>query len=309
MRRVLVPLDGTELATTIFPDACRLAGRNGTLILVLDANWLRYDKETGTYADWSAVKEAGNYLHAQAAALREQGVRVEVHRILPHDIVWGIDAAAEVFHADMIACATHGRGPLGRLVHGGMAWRMVAHSPVPVLLRHPEDMPATGSSFAGPRRIMVPLDGSEYAEKALPLAQQRALEWHAPLWLVRVVRALAVYSMPYSHVGAIQCDHDRHMAEAYLEQIAHSLPGAVHTHVSIGGIVDNLVELAKSSSITDIILASHGRTGLSRVILGSVADELIHRLHCPILVIPALATGRLEGHDEVVRKEVTPVGV
>ena len=62
-------------------------------------------------------------------------------------------------------------------------------------------------------------------------------------------------------------------------------------------MVDRLVEMVEGSPITDIVMASHGRTGLPRFVLGSVADALVQRLHCPIIVIPAMAAGRLEDHD------------
>jgi nucleotide-binding universal stress UspA family protein len=68
----------------------------------------------------------------------------------------------------------------------------------------------------------------------------------------------------------------------------------VHSQADVGAVSDVLVGYVDRFSITDVVMASHGRTGLSRVILGSVTDDLLHRLHSPIIVIPVLATGRLE---------------
>jgi nucleotide-binding universal stress UspA family protein len=65
--------------------------------------------------------------------------------------------------------------------------------------------------------------------------------------------------------------------------------------------MEALIEAVDDWGITDVVMASHGRTGLARVILGSVADELIQRLHLPIIVIPALAAQAM--HDEQVREE------
>src|SRR5437764_251138 len=90
-----------------------------------------------------------------------------------------VKGADVVAHTDFVACATHGRSPLGRLVHGGVAWHALAHSTVPVLLRRIDEKPHYASIFAEPRKIMVPLDGSELAETALPLAAELAEEWDA----------------------------------------------------------------------------------------------------------------------------------
>jgi nucleotide-binding universal stress UspA family protein len=109
---------------------------------------------------------------------------------------------------------------------------------------------------------------------------------------VQVVPALPPAD-PYVPFGRLDVDYsdDVRAAEEYLRGIAAHLPGEVHTLACAGGVIDTLVELAGTSSISHIVLASHGRTALPRVILGSVADMLIHRLHCPIVVIPALAAG------------------
>ena len=64
----------------------------------------------------------------------------------------------------------------------------------------------------------------------------------------------------------------------------------VYTHVLNGSPRDELATAASTWDITDIVISSHGRTGLPRVIVGSVADALIHRLELPIIVVPALAT-------------------
>ena len=148
---------------------------------------------------------------------------------------------------------------------------------------------------------MVPLDGSKYAEKALPLAQELALEWNAPLWLVQVVPQYAITDTAYTPGDFVAETYDEMVKEAqtYLERIVVSISGEAYAVAGFGSVPDTLVEYVHQFSITDVIMASHGRTGLSRVILGSVADEIIRRLHGPIIVVPALAAGRLEDHPLV----------
>jgi nucleotide-binding universal stress UspA family protein len=309
MRRVLVPLDGSKLAETILPDAARLAGSNGELVLVHGPGLQVQHAGLPEVRSWTPASSAQEYLDNLAEILRLGGMNVQVQTLTIGDLPRAIDEAASRFGADMIACATHGRGPLGRLAHGGVAWRAAAHSSVPVLLRHPEDQPQIHTMYEHPRRIMVPLDGSAYAEKALPLAEELALEWNAGIWPVQVIPDLLGYDAPYraGTVPPYDAQEDERAAQAYLDRIASSLPGEVHATILLGRIVDRLVEMVDTATITDIVMASHGRTGLSRVILGSVADALIQHLHCPIIVIPALAAGHLEDHDQVVETGRSPI--
>ncbi|MBV9280661.1 MAG: universal stress protein, partial [Chloroflexi bacterium] len=279
------------LAESILPDARDLAGPQGELVLVRDAVRRRYARPGASY-DRPNLEEAEDYLEILAERLRAEGhpggTGVQTHALVINDVALAIDEAARIFHANFIACATHGHGPLGRLVHGGVAWRAVAHSPVPVLLRHPEDRPRPRSLVPGPRRILVPLDGSRYAERALPVARQLTAEWDASLWLVQIIPELRPPSDPAIPLTGTEerLARDVRAAGEYLRSISADLPGEVHLLSCTGGVVDALVEIARASAIGHIVLASQGRTPLQRVILGSVADSLIQRLHCPIVVVP-----------------------
>ncbi len=301
MRRVLVPLDGSELSEAIIPDARRLAGTDGELILVREASGRVLERDMLVDTSMSALENAETYLAHEADKLRAEGVTVRTRSFVLTDAASAIDEAVRIFKADVIAIATHGRRPLGRVLHGSTAWRALAHSPVPVLLRHVESGSPPVDDGGKKRRIMVPLDGSKYAEKALPLAQELALEWNAPLWLVQVVPQYAVTDTPYTPGDFVAQTPDEVVNEAqvYLERIAVAISAEAYAEAGFGSVPDTLVEYVDQFSITDLIMASHGRTGLSRVILGSVADEIIHRLHGPIIVVPALAAGRLEDHPLV----------
>lgn len=305
MRRVLVPLDGSALAESIIRDARRLAGVDGTLVLVRDASRPSYNLDLGVAAGPLTVSNCEAYLETMARLLREQGVRVEIHTTFLNDISLAIDAAAELFEVDMIACSTHGRSVVGRLVRGGAAWQALAGSKVPVLLRHGDDRPNPEFEAPQRRRIMVPLDGSEYAEKALPLAQELVLEWGAQLVLVRVMTITGSLGAPSIDYYAVQYESEIAEGRDYLKALAATLQGEVQTKTCVGAVVDRLAEVVDAMEITDVVIASHGRSGLSRVILGSVADSLIHKVHVPIIVIPALATTPREGHVE--REETRPV--
>jgi nucleotide-binding universal stress UspA family protein len=287
--RILVPLDGTPEGEQIIPDALALAGTRGEVILLHVIRSQAFDHGTGGYSGHTAVQGSEKYLEHVAAPLREQGRKIQKVTYLSADPSAAIDDAARVYNVDLIACATHARGPVGRLLHGGVAWKAVANSNVPVILRHPEA--ATNGSRVRARevsRILVPLDGSGYAEKALPLASDLAVQWESPLILVHVVPPAS------RSTQATASQHRERLyeeASTYLTNLSHTLSCKVETRTVFGHVVDSLVQSMESEQPSHVVMASHGRTGLSRVILGCVADELVGLVRCPIIIIPALARG------------------
>lgn len=263
MRRVLVPLDGSRLAESILPDARRLAGPSGQLVLMRDA----------TAADGEDAAGAEDYLERLAQSLRSPDLSVETHTMTGDPAV-AIDVGAQAYRSDIIALATHGRSQAQRNWWGSVAWRAALRSPVPVLLRHAEQ-DGTQEEAVTERRIMVPLDGSDLAEKALPLAGDLAREWDAQLWLVRVISS---------------AEDEPEVARQYLGRVAEHQGGDAHDEVLVGPAVESLAGAVNRLGITDVVMTSHGRTGVSRAIVGEVADNLIQRLHCPVMVIPSLFT-------------------
>lgn len=296
MRRILVPLDGSYLAEQVLPDARRLAGPDGELVLFRDVNWVRYDAETAHYNYHQALVEAKRYLDKLATKLRRQGVKVSMHRQTELDVAWSIDEAAREFGVDMIACATHGRGPFARFLSGGVVWKALTHSPVPVLVRHVHDS-GEFQELSEPRQrhILVPLDGSKFAETALPLATELAAEWGAQLRLVHVVPESGTPNVPYFRLlepagGLIE----EIAAREYLEKTVLTLPIEAVGSVLAGSPVAGCLEQAVTKwCITDVVMSSHGRSGLELAVIGSVADDIIHRLRCPVLVVPVRAAERI----------------
>jgi nucleotide-binding universal stress UspA family protein len=161
---------------------------------------------------------------------------------------------------------------------------------VPVLLRHPVADGKSAAANPEQRRILVPLDGSPLAQEALPLAQELAAEWQAPIDLVRVVPDLPAGT-------------STEPAQEYLTSIRYTMTGKVQEHVLNGNPVEELVAFVHGARVTDVVMASHGRTGLARVFLGSVAHEIVRRLSLPVIVVPALSTGESEQPEDTVQSE------
>jgi nucleotide-binding universal stress UspA family protein len=132
------------------------------------------------------------------------------------------------------------------------------------------------------RTILVPLDGSGFAEHALPTAVHLAAGAKARLLLARV------HHLP-SHLGATWDDFFRNEAKRYLERIAvratEAQPIDVETALLDGDVVEAIRERAERSDECLIVMSTNGRTGLSRAWLGSVADGVLRQSTRPVLAL------------------------
>lgn len=286
MRRVLVPLDGTDLAAAILPDAQRLAGPGGELVLIRDAT----TPSAGDAGQRKEIDALQAYLDAVVQTLRAEGVSATGQPVAWGDAAMAIDRAAELLDVDMTAVATHGRSASEQWQRGSVAWRTLLRSRVPVLVRHVPEADGAARVLPEDRQILVPLDGSALAEKALPLARALADEWDAPLRLAQAVPAEG----DGSGTGADE-------AERYLQRLRGGLGRNVQVTVVTGPAEESLVVAVDELGVTDVVMTSQGRTGVSRANVGSVADALIHGLTCPIVIIPPLVT-LSEGQSEAVEE-------
>jgi nucleotide-binding universal stress UspA family protein len=142
-------------------------------------------------------------------------------------------------------------------------------------------------------RIIVPLDGSKLAERALPEAEQLAKLTGAPLLLLRVVDyssrdRLGDFGLLYEYEAMAQALAEEHeIAEAYLADVVRKLEAEDYTVSAtvVDGIAAKaIVALAQPGDA--IVMATHGRTGVDHFILGSIAEKVVAHAPCPVLVVP-----------------------
>jgi nucleotide-binding universal stress UspA family protein len=149
-------------------------------------------------------------------------------------------------------------------------------------------------------RILVALDGSELAERSLPPAEALAERFGAELILVRAVvlstlRAAGAVVVAPAGPGPIvdptpHLEEERIEASQYLDALADQLRSRgrlVKTEMRSGAAGKVIVDLANELEAGLIVMTTHGRSGLERVILGSVTDEVLRHAPCPVLVVPA----------------------
>lgn len=281
---ILVPLDGSSLSERALPYAARLAKGAGAHLRLLHVQ----PKELDSKHPWIEA-DVGARIEDLAGRLRAQGVQATARTIAAEPPVDGILAGADEPPADLIVMSTHGRSGIGRWLYGSVADAILRRSIVPVML-----IPSTCDhvwSADRPLKILVPLDGSDNAEVALGPAQMLRRAMGAELFLLRVVDQSSDVVWRFDPVGLqmreippVQIEH----AQAYLTTIASApAPGGetMGTLVDVGTPASTISKVARQEDIDLIVMATHGRTGLARLTMGSVATTTVHRAHTPVLLV------------------------
>jgi nucleotide-binding universal stress UspA family protein len=148
--------------------------------------------------------------------------------------------------------------------------------------------------------LLVPLDGSAHAERALPIAARIARASASHILLVRAVAVPAIYDGVMYNGEALrgQLLHDEtERARDYLGEIARSSPLAglpVESIAELGSPADVILDVAAARRAELIVMMSHGRTGLGRWVLGSVSEHVVHHASAPVLVLRGGTVGAVD---------------
>ncbi len=281
---IIVPMDGSELAEQVLPCAGQVAQHTGAGLLLLQV--------LPTDASAALKEEAFAYLDEVAKNL-DQRVQTEIRLGNPANEIM---TAAGAVPEPIIAMTTHGRGGLGRLLYGSVADQVVRDANVPVFLIRSGAVPATPCAI---HSILVPLDGSAYAEAALPYAAELARVFDADLWLAQVADTTSVTEDPaVAEKLAAEYQQAVRDANAYLHTLADrfSRDGIrVHPRVLAGFTEDELLQFGKETAADLIVMASHGRSGLRRFGSRSLAERLLRLGTAPVLMVRPAGVAWTEG--------------
>jgi nucleotide-binding universal stress UspA family protein len=299
-KRILVLLDGSRLSERALAPAALLAKRCAADLLLLVGATRGYSfPGLLTSAVELQAHDMERYLTRVATPLRAEGITVEtaVQRESP---ARAIAAHSDGRGVDLIVTATRGRTGLEALLHPSVTWAVLGQSPVPVLALkyhtdaegHPPEptVPRFLTDPAAP--ILVPLDGSRRAERALPLAEQFARFATHPLVLVRatglpyLAGGVIDYPMTLAHLEEWSLEE----ARIYLERKQSELARTgleVKTAAMLGEAVASTLDCVQKYQAGMVVIASHGRSGLNHLFLGSVARRLLSCVAVPLLLVPA----------------------
>jgi nucleotide-binding universal stress UspA family protein len=247
-----------------------------------------------------------------AAHLRERGLKVTA-RTMHGDATSAILDASVDMPADLIVMSTHGRGGIGRWLYGSVADQVLVRATVPVLL-----VPAAcDHPWPDDRRlkILAPLDGSDLSEAALGPARVLSRAVGADLLLLRVIEQDASVVWGVDPIGvALQRVTPEELGEArqYLDELADP-PGPVDRSVDVlvdaGDPASVISRIARQERVDLIAMATHGRTGLARLTMGSVATSTLQRAHVPVLLVRPPGLERLTNQPSSEPGESVPPDV
>ena len=293
-KTILIALDGTPEAEAIVPLARALAhARYAELVLV---------RITDNYHPTAAENVAANqYLDevVQRHGLGRLRVRTELRY---GDVAEQLVAAAREANADLIALATHGRQGIARAWFGSVAERVLADSPVPLLVLRTDGQPA-----AQIKRLLVPLDNSPRSTAALNVARDIAIQTAAHLHLLEAVEPQANRTSE-AEIAPLREAEMRAEVQARLDGIIAQLyaRGIVTTgEATVGPIAETIARVAREKRSDLIVMGTHGFTGPRRALYGSIADEVMRTAGLPVLLIrqgTAVPAGAAQDAVEVVPK-------
>jgi nucleotide-binding universal stress UspA family protein len=298
-RSILVPLDGSPFGEHALPLALTLARKAGARlqlahVQVLPAPmFVECRANVENTRDPRAVEKAKEYLENVAKRLAGAANVAVSPVVLEGGIVAALTTHVTNTAVDLVVMTTHGRGPFSRFWLGSVADEFIRRAPVPVLLVRPQETPADLAREVTLRKLLVPLDGSAVGERILEPAVALGSLMKAEVTLLRVVPPpmFTVYEpMGYgAHLPEEpSLEEQRRHAQAYVDQVAARLRAqsrVVSTRVLVGREpAEAILEEAQTQGSHFIALATHGRKGLTRLLLGSVADKVIRAATIPILV-------------------------
>ena len=280
LKLIVVPLDGSPLSERVVPYAahlCRVSGASVELVraavspsaaVVTNAAAARI----AAAHQAQVLKEAEEELGRVARQLRDQGITTNVVARIAGPVEL-ITQTAQAENADLILISVHGRSGLTRYVLGSFSDELLRRAELPLFLVPPSCL---GQWPTDRRlRLLVPLDGSALGEEALGPAKELASTLGADLLLLRSVHS--------DHGGQDVSD-----GTAYLEGLAAALHGEgfeVMVQVTTEAPQAAILKVMSDQGADLIVMATHGRSGLARVLLGSVAADVVAHSTVPLLLI------------------------
>jgi nucleotide-binding universal stress UspA family protein len=287
--RILIPLDGSELAEAILPQVQRLLLRTGSEVLLLQT--VPYPPDFHIALP-TILEDAHRYIRRKTFELVNSGVRARglVEQGLAAGTILEVAARESV---SLVAMSTHGRTGLSRWAFGSVAEKVLRAGPAPLLLLR-SFRPGPGKALSRGRlqelpfrNILVPVDGREASLSVLSTVLEiaRPIDAHVTL--------LCVHE-PSPYEGRWD-SADQPAAAAQELLSAACIP--VRTEVRKGDPALEILRAADDLSADLIAMATHGRSGPSRWVLGSVTEKVLHGATVPMLV----ARRKGEGAEESAR--------
>ena len=297
--KLLIPLDGSKTAEKVLPYARYLAGKFRLpveLLAVIDIADIASHmvSERARFLDTiieDGVQHSTSYLRGIATSFAGVDVSCTVEKGNAEETIIERAGADKTM---LVAMATHGRSGVNRFLLGSVAEKVLRGTVNPLLLIRAGDE-AKSEGEATFRSVIVPLDGSDIAEKVLPIVADTAKKLDLEVELFRA------YHSPYTAYaggeGFYAVNYDeliasvRDEAQEYLQAKAGDLKrlgvSKVICTTKEGFAADEIIALGRKTADNLIAMSSHGRSGVTRWVLGSVAETVVRHSGDPVLIVRA----------------------
>jgi len=298
-KKLLIPLDGSQLSEAILPYGRVLAKRLKIpvdLLRVIEREVIEVAvnaKQNYSIDDAEAdLRTSCNDYLAVVAASFVETPEVNCFTSVGDAAELIVDRASADPDA-LLAMSTHGRSGVQRWYLGSVADKVLHASTNPMLVAKGTAEQKSHDGEATIKRIIVPLDGSPLAELALPHATVLAKGLHAELDLVRVSSSLtdAYYGEGLIPEFEEHLDAMREEAKSYLDTKAEQLGtrgvGKASCIVETGDAGTRIIELAQETPNSLVTMCSHGRSGIGRWVFGGTTERVVRYSGDPVLVIRA----------------------
>ena len=306
--KVIVPLDGSDLAEQALPYAelvakslsvpvelvqaydilpTRILGMQGNQVIAQLDGGARQRAEASMEPAQQRLQSSG--IAVSLTALRGPAAEIIMSRA-------GIDPEA------LVVMSTHGRGGISRWVMGSVTDKALHTIPNPMLIVR-ASVVGPASPETSVKSVVAPLDGSALSELAIPHAISMASALSASITVLRVTPTMEHYRRELMGTTAemggvvdLELDSaedlvakDAEDVAAYLADVSNRMAidhahGVAAEHVTNGNIAQAIIDRA-SAQPSLVVMTTHGRSGVGRMVLGSVTDRVLRHSNLPVLVI------------------------
>jgi nucleotide-binding universal stress UspA family protein len=296
---IVVPVDGSSFGELALPVALGIACRSGgevRLVTVVTPLTGTQPKEGGDLAEEERLALATQAAEGYQAELQKRvilsgcDVPISTH-VEVGTVVEGLDQHVRDAGGDLLVMTTHGRGPLRRSWLGSVADGLLRRTPCPILVIRPQEGEEVRLEEAQFQHILCTLDGSGESREILPHAQGLAKICGARITLLRVIPLQFPLTSSLTSHGtrdSLGVEEQAAVALETLESEAASLrESGLDVDVEVLSGVhppDGIIDFARRASVDLVAMATHGRGGVARLILGSVADKVVRGGSFPVLL-------------------------
>jgi len=295
-RSIMIPLDGSPFGEQALPIALSIAQRSGAAIQLVHVRAPRIpvysiDGEPVYDAPDVTLQERDRaYLESLAQRLIDTWHLPITVTLLEGMINEALRDHVLLTEIDLVVMTTHGRGPLSRFWLGSVVDALVRQVPVPVLLVRPQEPAPDLAREQAFHHVLIPLDGSplskEVLERTITFGKMMPIEYT----LFQAINPVIFGYMPGTYAPALDeqtLEQWRADGRASLEQVADHLRAeglTVHTEVVIDQPAVAILDYVRHHNVDLIAMATHGRSEVSRLLLGSVADKIVRGSNVPVLL-------------------------